>query len=146
MNESRVFPRIRLSIQSRLDHVFLVGKSAWALSRYAGFGESEADSIELCLVEAVTNAIQHGYRGEKDHSVDIDIILFSDRISLVVSHGGQGPLHVPKEPSEVDITDARSLPESGMGLSIIRRVMDHMTYATHGNVHVWTMEKRRSDE
>lgn len=146
MNKILAPVRIQMTIQSRLDHVALVGKSVWALCRHADFSETEADGIELCLVEVVTNAIRHGCREEEGQSVGIDVVLFSDRISLVVSHGGQGPPHPPIDRFEADPADACPLSESGRGLAIVQRVMDRVAYDTDGRVHMWTMEKYRSDE
>lgn len=145
MNAEAAPPRLRLAIRSRLDHVFLVGQAVWGLCRHAGFTESAADGVELCVVEAVTNAIRHAYREADGHWVDVSFTMFPDRLSVAVSHGGHAPSALPSGKT-VCGDGAAPLQEGGMGLAIIHRVMDRVRYETDGNVHWLTMEIDRPDD
>ena len=92
--------------------------------------------MELCVVEAVNNAIEHAYGNEQGHEVEIVISLFVDQIIFKVCDTGKAidSKHIPEKKS--------GLHERGRGLEIINEVMDDVTYETSDGKNMLTMRKR----
>jgi serine/threonine-protein kinase RsbW len=99
------------------------------------------NAVEICLVEALNNIIKHAYKG--DHSKTIDISVRKDSKSLELSMIDKGK---PRESLVVnelnfDPEDIQNLPEGGMGLFIIKQLMDEMNYYTINGKNYFTLKK-----
>jgi len=137
--------KIRLVIPSSLEHVALAGCAAGALARYAGLDEKESCQIQLCVLEAANNCIRHAYEGRADGEVEILCLLAGDSLEVGVSDRGTPiPGGLRFRPLAFDPDDVASLPEGGMGLHIIRNVMDSVSYSSAGGRNTLTMTRRIS--
>jgi serine/threonine-protein kinase RsbW len=134
---------VRLSLDSRLENVALVGRALHGIAGEAGLGASACDELELCVVEAVTNAILHAYRGEPGHEVALRVTLRDDRLEVRITDQGTpmppGRLEQP-EPEEPD--DPLLLAESGRGLTLMRRMMDALSYTSDSGHNTLVLAKR----
>lgn len=91
-------------------------------------------AINLCLEEALSNIICHGYRGLPDHSITIDFT--SNGKSLTFTVEDQASHFLPVEPT--DSRPAASLEEfrpGGLGLQLMRRFAGTLAWEPlqHGN-------------
>jgi len=128
-------------IDSTLDNVSLAGVAVRGICSYLSLSETDVYYLELCVVEAVNNAIKHSYNSEAGHTVEINITYSRDSIAFEISDWGikmdpQGPHCLI-----FDIDDLVMLPERGMGLFIIDSVMDEVTYRSDGDKNTLTMRK-----
>ncbi len=123
--------QIRISIDSQLKHAAFVGLVTRSTCGYLGLSETESYEIELCVVEAVNNAVEHAYGNKPGHQVDISITLKTGSMIFEIKDWGQS-LEV-----DVDLADRRrrqglgrsvEVSERGMGLAIIDQVMDQVEY------------------
>jgi len=133
---------ITLSIDSCLDQVFLVGLAVNTICVADALDERQAAEVELCVVEAMNNAIEHGYANEPGHTVAVMVSLAPDRIVCTVRDTG-----VPIEQRLWERQMAASLgddllAEGGRGLLIIRSLMDELRYERDGNANALTFVKR----
>lgn len=129
---------IRIIVDSDLDALFVVSAAVRGLCRHLGMSEEETGTVELCAVEAVTNAIKHAYGGVPGNDVWIEMSYTPDRLDLHVRDQGasmpEKQMRRLKEGSDVfafEPTDLESVPEGGMGLELIRQSMDQACYSTH---------------
>ena len=78
--------RLRVSIDSRLDQVFMVGYAVRGICTQLGMDRIVAFRLELAVVESINNAIKHGRAGR------IDIVLSDDPecIHLEILDNGSG--------------------------------------------------------
>jgi serine/threonine-protein kinase RsbW len=114
-----------------------------------GLDDLSAGQVELCIVEAATNAIRHAYHGEPGHTVGIALAADTDRLNIEVSDSGT-PMPVEQEQrllhgtvaNEFQTTNLRSLPEGGRGLQIIHDLMDEVSYVRLGNINRLIMRKQ----
>jgi serine/threonine-protein kinase RsbW len=84
--------------------------------------------------EAFNNVSIHSYRGSKG-DLEIEIEVFSDRITIrLIDYG------ITFDPMLVPEPDLAALPESGMGIYIMRSFMDDVTYKS-GSPNVLSMTK-----
>ncbi|HYG58767.1 MAG TPA: anti-sigma F factor, partial [Symbiobacteriaceae bacterium] len=56
----------------------------------ADFTVAEVDEVKLAVSEAVTNAVVHGYGGEPNHTVRLEVTLESNRLQVEVIDHGKG--------------------------------------------------------
>ncbi|CAN5354151.1 hypothetical protein BH09MYX1_BH09MYX1_68400 [soil metagenome] len=109
-----------------------------------GVPEEELSVVELCLAEAVNNAIEHGYAGRGGEFVDVVVDYASPTLTIAISDRGR-PLPIERLNSDAlsfDPTDIAVLPERGLGLAIIHSAMDAVAYATADGVNTLTLRKR----
>ena len=132
---------VRLTIESRLDNVFLLGLSVQAFCRSIPLDDVAAYQVELCVVEAVNNAIRHGYDSEPGHEVELIVSLHRGGITLRVCDGGRPLENMDNADMNFDEEDLDSLPERGMGLFLIHTVMDEVSYERLGGRNILTMSK-----
>ena len=132
---------IKLIIDSDLANVSLIGMAVNKICTQIPLDKIEAYQIESCIVEAVTNVIKHAYRNETGHDATVFIKLYLDRITFLVCDTGKAM--DPEQPAdlEFDPDDLENLPEGGMGLFIIHKIMNEVSYKTIENRNVLTMTK-----
>ena len=98
------------------------------------------DEVVSAVGEAFNNVAIHAYRDVSPGAVELEIELRSDSITIRMSDTGR---HF--EPSVERTPDLASLPESHMGLFIVRSFMDQVTYRPGGTAavpNVLTLMKR----
>jgi serine/threonine-protein kinase RsbW len=134
--------QIRLTIDSKLGDVVHLATAINRLCSDRGLNEVEAYQVELCVCEAVTNVIRHGYREEPSHKVSVAFSIDDERIEIEISDDGRpmsseqiekllhGSPEFVMEPSDV-----ASLKEGGRGLQIIHEIMDERSYSSEGKTN-----------
>ena len=81
--------------------------------------EALAD-LKLAITEACANAVRHAYAGQEGQVI-LELAVADGRLSIVVEDEGTG-----FEPRAVDDWVPEGLDEDGMGLAIIRAVVDEL--------------------
>lgn len=106
---------------------------------------SDANEIEICVVEAVNNAIEHGYNFELGHQVEVELVVAGDSLVIEMRDWGEPfdpvVLAKAKRPS-FDAMDIDTLPERGMGLGIIKEVMTKVEHQRRDGANVLIMSKK----
>ncbi|MFO0757397.1 MAG: ATP-binding protein [Byssovorax sp.] len=85
-------------------------------------GDLEAQAVSA-VGEAFNNVAIHAYRGVDAGLVDLRIDWTADDLVIELTDTGHG-----FDPGEISPPDLDDLPESGMGLFIIRSFMDDVSY------------------
>ncbi len=85
--------------------------------------EEFAHEAVSAIGEAFNNVVIHGYAGRPPGDVTLQIETFDDKLVVQMIDDGAS-----FDPSSVPDPDLEGLPESGMGLFIIRSFVDTMTY------------------
>ena len=109
----------------------------------ADFPEDAVEQFKIAVDEACTNVIEHAYQGQTGHEVDIAIIVDADRFTVRIRDEGrpfdQARYH---EPNLIELTKRGK--SGGLGVHIIRRLMDRVEYRTRGQVNEIRMTKYRN--
>lgn len=129
--------RLELSIDSDLGNVSLVAAAVSSACLYFGLDRVTANQVELCTVEAVTNAIRHAYHGRPGQLVSVIVTSETGELRLEIVDSGtpmpaeyvQRLLHGSDVFQMCDIERA-SLAESGRGLQILHDLMDAVAYSS----------------
>jgi serine/threonine-protein kinase RsbW len=98
------------------------------------------DKVVSAVGEAFNNVAIHAYRDLPAGSVDLEFELAETGITIRLSDRGRR-----FEPKQEKLPDLKALPESHMGLYIMRSFMDEVTYqpgSEDGAANVLTMSKR----
>jgi serine/threonine-protein kinase RsbW len=119
---------LHLSIESNLSDVALIGTAVRGVCACSPLCEEAYGAMEVCVVEAVNNAIVHAYQQQAGCRVETAITLFPDRISFEISDFGAAIREFSPRTLEFDPNVIATIPESGMGLFIIQSIMDEVSY------------------
>ncbi len=121
-------PASRLTIHSRLDDLLLVWPWMESLAHAYAIPAHTQFAILLCLEEALSNVIRHGYRGRAGETLTVDCAL-DESNQLVLTIEDQAPPFNPltapeaENPSTVD-----ELRPGGRGIRLMRRFAGSLTY------------------
>jgi serine/threonine-protein kinase RsbW len=121
---------VHLSIESRLSDVALIGHAVRGVCACSPLSVEAYGEMEVCVVEAVNNAITHAYRREDGYRVEAAVTLHHDRISFEISDCGMAIEDFAPRSLEFDPEVISSIPENGMGLFIIETIMDEVSYCS----------------
>lgn len=86
------------------------------------------NGLEICLTEALNNVIKHSYKGEQNHKIDVNVAVDSKIMEIQIVDEGESRKNLEIKELDFDPEDINSLPESGMGLYIIKQLMDELDY------------------
>ena len=111
-------------------------------AREGGFTEKEIYSLQLAADEAASNIIEHAYEGDSDASIDITCDVH-DNVIVVTMHDTGKPFDPSKvkEPNlQADLSDRQI---GGLGIYLMRKLMDDVSYVSNSTGNMLTMTKRR---
>jgi serine/threonine-protein kinase RsbW len=115
-------PVVRLSFPAKADYLLLARLALSGLARRHPVDEELLADLKLAVTEACGNAVRHAY--EEDGTVGIAYVVSDDRIDMIVEDQGSG---MPEgEGVGADLAPPTQPLESGMGLSIIRAIVDEV--------------------
>jgi anti-sigma regulatory factor (Ser/Thr protein kinase) len=131
-----------IDIPSRVDALYRACDFVLAIAARLGFGESDLSKIKISVYEASLNAIEHAYHSDASQKVCVKVVTGPDKMVIQIIDRGDG-FEVKTSEDFDAIAAAAARRTGGMGLHIIRRSMDKVTYlrdAKNGNCLI--MEKR----
>ena len=132
---------ITLRMPSRLELLGVLDRVAVSLCERLEFDEDTASQVTLSLIEAGTNAIQHGHRRDATKPVDIEFHVLPDALEIVVHDSGKG-FDVKSINGNVTAPE-HLLDVRGRGIYIMRACMDTVDFSFDGTGTVCRMVKRR---
>lgn len=102
----------------------------------------EIVEIKTIVGEAVSNAIIHGYNGDKGCLVKVKAYIEDDSLTIYVIDKGQGIQDIEKARQPM-FTSKKELEHAGMGLSIIEALCDEMTIESSLELGTQLIMKKR---
>jgi serine/threonine-protein kinase RsbW len=101
--------------------------------------------INLALDELFTNIISYGFSDDDEHTIKVTITPQEDEICLCIEDDG-----VPFNPIEFEAPDVACSVENckigGLGIHIIRKLMDDICYERCEGKNVLTLKKNITEE
>ncbi|MEW6568273.1 MAG: ATP-binding protein [Chloroflexota bacterium] len=130
-----------LQVPGRLDQVQRICEFVGQAAASAGLDRRATYACQLAVTEACENIIKHGYAGQAG---TITATTRSQPGELAIELEDTAPPFKPAQgPTELSWTQ-QNPPIGGLGLLIIHRVMDEVTYERRGNKNWLRMVKRSS--
>ena len=105
--------------------------------------EPDIHAFSLSLDELVTNTIAYGYDDQGPHEIRVRLTLANGRLSAEVEDDGRpfNPLTAPQP----DLTSAvEDRPVGGLGIHLVRSLMDHVDYRRESGKNHLMMRKQLS--
>jgi serine/threonine-protein kinase RsbW len=123
-------PELNLAIDSRLENVPLLSQAIRGACASLGLPEQALGEVELCVVEAVTNCIEHGYANQPGHSIRVRVAAEEEGLVITLMDQGEpipeNRLPPPPEPEVPE--DPHLLAEGGRGIFLLFAMMDRVEY------------------
>lgn len=133
---------VSLTIRSDINEIPRVSSALDAVMGNHGFPEEDILDTQLAVEEAVTNIILHGY---KDAGGEILVLCRASRgiveIQLEDRAAPFNPLSLPEPDLAGDIEDRQI---GGLGIFLVRRVMDEILYRFEDGKNILVLIKRKS--
>jgi anti-sigma regulatory factor (Ser/Thr protein kinase) len=135
-------PSETLTIDSRVDCIDEARRYVTDHVRAAGFGDEAVGEIELALTEAVANVIEHAYREEAGHRIELWAELDDPTVRICVRDWGEY-----FDPASYRGRDLDDPGEGGYGVFLMSQLMDDVTREPQeGGGTLLTLIKTRKDE
>ena len=98
-------------------------------------------SLNLAMEEAVVNVMDYAYPEGQQGNVEIEAMTDGEWLTFVISDSG-----VPFDPTTKEDADttlpAEERPIGGLGIFLVRQLMDVIQYQRDGNKNVLTLRKK----
>lgn len=129
---------LRLSLPAELSNLHEFRDRVTVFAEESGFPANKVRKLRLALEEALVNIINHAYpSGEKG---DAEVCCWVDKDQLILEMRDQGPPFDPfcLPPPELG-GDLTHRPIGGLGVFMIRRLVDSVRYERRDNMNVLVM-------
>ena len=111
---------VRLTFPAKSDYLLLARLALTGVARSFPLDAEVLADLKLAVTEACGNAVRHAY-GDDEGVVTVRVVTTGDRLELVVEDDGTG-IDADAVPDFL----AEDRPEGGMGMAIMRAVVDEL--------------------
>jgi anti-sigma regulatory factor (Ser/Thr protein kinase) len=138
-------PSLAVSVPSRTEFLALLRDVTRRMAEISGFDGALAERLALAVDEAATNVIEHAYAGAADRLIELR---FWDagaelRIDLVDDGTALDLEHVPRLDLARYASERRT---GGLGMHLMGKIMDSVTFTRVAQRNVCCMIKRKPGE
>jgi len=134
-------PGFRMTIGADLGEVARVNAAFAEFADAHAVPASIRRSMNVVLDELLTNTVSYGFAGRERGEVTIDAELGADRLTVTLTDDGK-----PFDPFDMDAPDTAPPVEQrrigGLGIHLVRRMMDEVSYHRRTDRNVVTLAKR----
>jgi anti-sigma regulatory factor (Ser/Thr protein kinase) len=113
-----------------------------AIATESGLDQATTMSLNLALEEAVSNVILYAYPKGTKGVVEISANMLDDRIDFTVTDEG-----LPFDPTQASSPDlslkAEERPIGGLGIYLVRNIMDQVSYTRKDGKNILLMTKNK---
>ena len=127
---------ITLSIGSNANEVSLLAAAVRGALGHLRISPEDVAAVNLGMVEAVNNCIEHAYQHRPDGDVTVRCRLDDSTLELRVANTGRPLLKLP--PAKLPAPDS----ENGRGWFIIHACFDHIEHSSDAGVNTVTLQRR----
>ncbi len=133
-----------VTFPGRYDSLESISNFIEKAAKDAGLDQKATYAVQLAVDEACCNIIDHAYGGEGIGDIQCSVKTGKDGLTVILIDRGQpySPENVPDPKLNLPLEKVKP---RGVGLYLIRKMMDNVSYATRpDSTNVLTMVKRRS--
>jgi PAS domain S-box-containing protein len=132
--------RLNVKIKNQITELAVVEEKFEAFCLEHDIPDLARQQVSMILDELLNNVVNYAYRDEDEHIIEVEFVLSVNRLVIAVRDDG-----VPFNPFALDPPNiAQSLDESeigGLGIYLVRNVMDEYMYNRHIGRNVVTLVK-----
>ena len=106
----------------------------------AGLSEACITDVNICLDELFTNIVSYGFEDDLGHLINFNVKLDNHELTLIIEDEGMpfNPLENKDPEVPADLLDVRI---GGLGIHIVRKLMDDVRYSRKQGKNRLTMKK-----
>ena len=106
-----------------------------------GLDMSLTMSLNLAMEEAVVNVMDYAYPNGQKGNVDIEVTADQEWMTFVITDTGIAFDPTTKEDADTTLS-AEERPIGGLGIFLVRQLMDDINYKRESNKNVLTLRKK----
>jgi serine/threonine-protein kinase RsbW len=132
-------PELAISIPSKTELLKMVVELTDHIATLNQFSPVESRKIALAVDEAITNVIKHSYKNTLDKDIKLEFYSSSEGLKVKIIFSG-----VPPVLERMGVNLPRMIKEKkkgGLGVELMRRIMDSVEYKTTENINTCEMIK-----
>jgi serine/threonine-protein kinase RsbW len=114
---------IKLRLNGNSDTLALVRKIIDASVNHLSLNAALLNDLKLATTEACTNVIRHAYKFDSLKYYDVEIRITNELLMIELLYCDPG-----FEPDKIPVPDLKKMNEGGLGVFIIKNIMDYVKY------------------
>ncbi|HEV2104103.1 MAG TPA: ATP-binding protein [Candidatus Eisenbacteria bacterium] len=126
MTDAPIPEVLLLRLPSRLELLAVLDRVALTVCERMDFDEDTSSQVSMSVIEAGTNAVQHGHHRDPGKSFEVEFRIFPDRLEVDVRDHGKG-FDVGRLTPDVTSPD-HLLDMRGRGIFIMRSCCDEVNF------------------
>jgi len=134
-----------LKLKNDLIEIERLADCVLSFGKEHGLSDDAVWEIRLVLEEVVTNIISYGYEDGSAHEIDVSIVNEEEEIAVIIRDDARpfNLLDHPRPDFEISLED-RGI--GGMGIHMVREIMDEINYKREDGGNLLVMKKRKLKE
>ena len=132
--------QMEVRVSNRLDEIDRVNAAFNEFAERHALSSKLRRKINLVFDELLNNIITYAYEDEHEHLIDVHIRLSQAGLTVTITDDGR-----PFNPFETQAPDTalsvEDRPMGGLGVHLVRNVMDRVAYERHGEKNLVRLEK-----
>jgi sigma-B regulation protein RsbU (phosphoserine phosphatase) len=133
-----------MPIEGQLSEVARVAVAFEAFASEQGVPTEARRSLQVVLDDLLANVVLHGLAGRAGGEAVVEVALSGDRLTVTISDNGPpfDPFARATPNTTLSIEDRQI---GGLGIHLVRQMMDEVSYARREDRNVTVLAKRLSD-
>lgn len=100
-------------------------------------GHDVAFKMAVCITEACSNVIKHGYKHDRSKEITLRIRVSDGAVSLIIEDLARR--FNPLDAESPDLSSVTDLQKGGMGILMLRKMARDISYERKGNRNILTI-------
>lgn len=132
--------KLRLTIKNRLEEITRLAEEIEQFAESRRLPGKLAFQLNLVVEEIVTNIIKYGYNDQGDHEITVVLEAKGGAVLITVIDDGRqfNPLEAPEADTGLPAEDR---PVGGLGIHLVRQIVDDIEYRRENSRNLLTMKK-----
>ena len=135
-------PMSAIKFPAKFDYLDEIRDYVGQEARAAGFTDKDVYSIQLATDEGASNIIEHAYAGRSNGKLELTCIFENNKLTItLIDHGKSFDISKVETPDVK--TDLLNRKIGGLGIYLMRKLMDEVRYEATKTGNVLTLIKLR---
>ena len=132
----------KITFPAKFEYLDEIREFVARVAKQGGFSDKEVYSLQLASDEAASNIIEHAYQDIVDGVIDLTCDMQADTIIITMRDDGTSfnPSNAKQPNLKADLSERQI---GGLGVYLMRKLMDEVSYETKGKSNTLTMIKRK---
>ena len=135
----------RLVLPNDIETIPQLNEFIDSVAEEVGLEMSLTMSLNLALEEAVVNVMEYAYPEGQKGNVEIEVTADQQWMTFVITDTGIAFDPTMKEDADTTLS-AEERPIGGLGIFLVRQLMDVIDYKREGSKNVLTLQKKLDEE